>query len=82
MKRTQSFFMAVCAAFLLLAGPFARAETPGQPGPAEGREEKTEHLSAEDREIIEHMEMLQNFELYEDENMELLLTLDLLTANE
>lgn len=71
------------AALLLQPGSFARAENAGQPEAAEAREEKAEQLTAEEREIIEHMELLQNFELYDnDENMELLLTLDVLTANE
>jgi len=82
-KQASVFFIAGCAAALLLqTGPVARAENSGQPRKTEAREEKTGQLSAEDREVIEQMEMLKNFKLYENENMEMLLTLDVLTANE
>lgn len=82
MKQAGSFFLAALAAALLLqAGTPAGAATAEEPD-TEASEEMTEQLSDEDREIIENMEMLKNLELYDNENMEMLLTLDVLTANE
>lgn len=84
MKRAGTFLAALWAAFLIgQAGAAAPAgDGGGQPRkPGAGRE-TTSELSAEDREIIEHMDMLKNMKLYDNENMELLLALDVLTANE
>ncbi len=84
MKRATGYILAGCAALLALAGPAAGAdaEAAGQPEKKEARQDDERQLSAEEREIIEHMEMLKNLKLYKKEDMEMLLTLDVLTANE
>lgn|GEM_PF-2586920 len=83
MKRARVLFIAGWTSVLLLqACPGARAENSGEPRKTEAKEEKTVQLSAEEKEVIEHMDMLKNFKLYDNENMEMLLTLDVLTANE
>ena len=83
MKQARVLFIAGCTAALLLQTcPVARAENSGQPRKTEASEEKIGQLSAEDKEVIEQMEMLKNLKLYDNEDMEMLLTLDVLTANE
>ena len=82
-QATRVVCIAGCAAALFLQTcPGARAENSGEPRKTEAKEEKTVQLSAEDREVIEHMDMLKNFKLYDKEDMDMLLTLDVLTANE
>lgn len=82
MKRDTAFFMALWAAALLLTadqGGVARSQDAGQ---KKKEEKKIEQISAEDREVIEHMEMLKNLELFDNADVELLKNLDVLTANE
>ena len=82
MKQAGIFLCCLCAAasFVFFAGA-ARAEDPAavqnqtQPAPAG-------QLSAEDRELVENLELLKNLGLYDNEDMDMLLTLDVLTANE
>jgi hypothetical protein len=82
-KRTNALFIAACAAALLLqTHPAALAENSAQPRKEDTTEEKPGQITAEDKEVIEHMEMLKNLKLYKTEDIEMLLTLDVLTANE
>ncbi|MBN2106407.1 MAG: hypothetical protein JW832_03215 [Deltaproteobacteria bacterium] len=64
----------------MTAGPEAVAwpQDAGQ----QKEEKKTEQISDEDKEIIQHMEMLKNLKLFDNEDIEMLETLDVLTANE
>ena len=83
MKLTNAFFVAACAAALLLqTHRVALAENSALPRQADNTEEKPGPITAEDQEVIEHMEMLKNLKLYKTEDIEMLLTLDVLTANE
>lgn len=83
MRRAGALVSALWAAALLVqAGAASPAGDSGQPRKPEASQEMPAELSAEDREIIEHMDMLSNMKLCENENMELLLALDVLTANE
>jgi hypothetical protein len=81
-KLDTVFFRAFCAAALLLTadlGGVARSQDAEQ---KKKEEKKIEQISAEDREVIEHMEMLKNLELFDNADVELLKNLDVLTANE
>lgn len=81
MKRGRVFFKAAwAAAFLMTAGPEAVAWP--QDAPQQEEEKKTEQLPDEDKEIIQHLEMLKNLKLFDNEDIEMLETLDVLTANE
>jgi hypothetical protein len=80
-KQGRVFFRAAWAAALLMtAGPEAVA-WPQEAG-QQKEEKKTEQISDEDKEIIQHMEMLKNLKLFDNEDIEMLETLDVLTANE
>jgi hypothetical protein len=68
------------AAFLLTAG--LDAVVWPQAADSQKEEKKIEQIPDEDREVIENMELLKNLKLFDNEDIELLKDLDVLTANE
>ena len=81
MKPGRVFFRAAWAAALLMTAGF-EAVAWSQDAEQQKEETTTEQLSDEDKEIIQHMEMLKNLKLFDNEDIEMLETLDVLTANE
>jgi len=81
-KRNTVFFMAFCTAALLLTANCDRVAWSQDDEQKKKEEKKTEQISQEDREVIEHMEMLKNLELFDNADLEMLKNLDVLTANE
>ena len=82
MKRCSVIFRAAWAAAVLLTAGFDAAAWPQETEQEQKQEKKTEQISDEDREVIEHMEMLKSLNLFDNEDMEMLKNLDVLTANE